>query len=453
MKFNFFCYLFCFCFFCITESYGQINSPYTRFGIGELTANSTVAENGMGGISASLQSLSGQGVNFANPASYSDIQLFTFDVGTVLDTRTLISNNPTGRFSSAYYAPYYVNIAFPLSVKRHIAMNLGFRPFSTVGYSQTSIGYLSDKDSFATNYSGKGGLNVGFIGLAKQWKNGISIGANIGYLFGNITRTTQVSFLDTITYANSIYTNNFNVQSLFFEGGVQYKIKLKAVPTKSNPAIQSIYNLVLGATTQIGQGASASGSILNGTINYNTGGSPTIVDTIKYSQSRSSIYIPAQYRFGISFNKLLGNEFFSANKLTVATEYDFANWVNFKNFQQQTNQQNFTTNNWMARIGAQYSPDPIFTRNYISRISYRAGFYYGKDYINTNGKGQVVIGGSIGMGLPLRKPNYSNQAATINISLEYGRVGSAFNTVLQDYFRVYLGFNFSDLWFIKRRYY
>lgn len=53
-------------------AFAQDNSPYSRYGIGDLTSTTNINNRGMGGITAGYtDQLS---VNFNNPASYSSFQ-------------------------------------------------------------------------------------------------------------------------------------------------------------------------------------------------------------------------------------------------------------------------------------------------------------------------------------------------------------------------------------------
>jgi len=56
----------------ITSAFAQDNSPYSRYGIGDLTSTTNINNRGMGGITAGYtDQLS---VNFNNPASFSSFQ-------------------------------------------------------------------------------------------------------------------------------------------------------------------------------------------------------------------------------------------------------------------------------------------------------------------------------------------------------------------------------------------
>src|SRR5215510_7376888 len=52
-------------------AFSQDNSPYSRYGIGDLVSPSNVAGRAMGGIAAGYIDPYGFSVNYANPASFS----------------------------------------------------------------------------------------------------------------------------------------------------------------------------------------------------------------------------------------------------------------------------------------------------------------------------------------------------------------------------------------------
>src|SRR5206468_10603040 len=90
---------------------------------------------------------------------------------------------------------------------------------------------------------------------------------------------------------------------------------------------------------------------------------------------------------------------------------------------------------------------------YFSRTIYRFGFYTGKDYVKVGGD-LPVYGMSLGFGFPIGNYNRlsPNQFSVINLALEYGKRGNNDNLLKENTFRVSLGFNFSDLWFGKKKY-
>ena len=92
-------------------------------------------------------------------------------------------------------------------------------------------------------------------------------------------------------------------------------------------------------------------------------------------------------------------------------------------------------------------------KSYWNRVTYRAGFYYGKDAVNADGNDLSIYGLTFGTGLPIRKwRSFDNQYTIINTAIEIGKRGNNKNNITESFFRVSLGFNLSDIWFVKRKY-
>jgi hypothetical protein len=70
----------------------QENSPFSRYGLGDLFPGQNIVNRGLGGLSSTY--VDGQSINFYNPASYSANKFVTFDVGINIDNRNLKSANP-----------------------------------------------------------------------------------------------------------------------------------------------------------------------------------------------------------------------------------------------------------------------------------------------------------------------------------------------------------------------
>ena len=105
---------------------------------------------------------------------------------------------------------------------------------------------------------------------------------------------------------------------------------------------------------------------------------------------------------------------------------------------------------WELRAGAQIRPVP--KNNYFSNVSYRAGVFFGTDYIYVAEK-LPVLGTSFGMGLPVRNFNRQNDQFTIiNLAFEFINRGNNNNLLKENLFRISAGLSLSDLWFLKRKY-
>ncbi len=173
-------------------SNAQVNSPFSRYGLGDLVPLQSITTQGMGGLGAAY--FNSQVINNNNPASYSALRLVTYDIGFTLDARSLRSANPVGKYNATNVSPAYLQLAIPLSSTK----NVGLRPKTKVSYSlsQTEPAVFNPADSIQNLYEGNGGLYDVFAGIGKRWKN-FSVGVNVGYEFGKKSTGTRVGKKDT----------------------------------------------------------------------------------------------------------------------------------------------------------------------------------------------------------------------------------------------------------------
>ena len=177
--------------FCIAQE----NSPYSRYGVGNLLPSGNILNRGMGGVSAGFTDPAT--INTVNPATYSNLILTTLDVGVEYDGRTIKSTNPLGTFKSNNAIISYLQVGFPLlsgnkkAIKNRTGWGLtfGLKPISRINYKISSLGSIST-DTTNTIYEGNGGVNEAFIGTALKIKN-FNIGFNSGYLFGSKDYNTK----------------------------------------------------------------------------------------------------------------------------------------------------------------------------------------------------------------------------------------------------------------------
>src|SRR6187200_2987000 len=89
------------------------NSPYSRYGIGDLVPSQNILTRGMGGTSSAYFDF--QSINFVNPASYSRLKVTTFDFGVEIDSKTLRTIDPPSKFNGISPNISYLQLGFPLS--------------------------------------------------------------------------------------------------------------------------------------------------------------------------------------------------------------------------------------------------------------------------------------------------------------------------------------------------
>jgi hypothetical protein len=431
----------------------QENSPYSRYGLGDMYPSQSISSRAMGSLTAAYSD--NQALNADNPATYGDLRsyvnggLVTFDVGTTIDTRTLHSTNPVNKYNSAYFIPSYILIGFPLS-KKHWGMVAGLRPMTRVNYSIESFGRVVD--TLQTLYEGSGGINQAFVGIGKRW-GAFSFGVNGGYLFGKKEISTKKAFLnDSVLYYNSNVDEQQNFGGLYANVGAQLNIKL-GTNTDSLSKIKSTHILRLGAAGMFKQNINVTSDILNETFTYGTAGVVNPQDTVSYrSNASGKVVLPAMFNVGVMFidqQSFLGIA--NDNKWMGGVEMSVGKWGDQYQYPGKTEP---LTNSWMLRGGVQFVPAPFSaTSGFVGHTIYRFGFYTGKDYMEADGHDLRVAAFTFGAGFRVRKFNsYTNQSSIINTSFEIGKRGSNVNNITESFFKFSVGLSLSDIWFIKRKY-
>ncbi len=431
----------------------QVNSPYSRYGIGNLMGSQHIIGRSMGGIQAAyadgLSNNIVQSVNFNNPATYGAFYLVSYDLSLLYDTRTLKSNNPEGIFKSRYLIPSYLAVGMPLNKAKGLGLAFGLRPVSKINYAVITRGRVAN-DSIGTSYEGTGGMNQAFVGIGKRWKQ-VSIGFNTGYTFGRKEISTKKTFLnDTIAYAQSNTGSTTTYGNMFLQLGMQYEVSLKKIENKASKQTEN-YLLRFGATANLQQSLNAKQDQVVETFTVGSIGNFIGIDSIaKFNNVKGTIVMPASYDAGFVFHKTVSSTRGIFEMWSVGAEYSSTLWKNYR-FYGQTDPA--ITNSWAMKLGAQFSPNPQAIRNYLNNVNYRVGFTFGKDYIDADGNGLKTSTISFGAGFPIRKWRaYETQYTVVQTALQVGKRGSSKNNITENFVQLSLGFSLNDTWFIKRKY-
>jgi hypothetical protein len=430
--------------------FSQENSPYSRYGLGDLTPNHNIFTRGMGGISAGvfdyLGNIQGMGSNnFTNPATLGSVTNTVFDIGTEADFRTLKSLNPVKKFSSANSLFSYLNIAFPLASekmkKKNIGwgLSLGLKPVSRIDYKIANYKRLTNIDSLNTLYEGTGGTNQAYFGTGLKIK-GFSFGINAGYMFGSKDYSTRLIFInDTVNYAKSNTQNQTSFGGFFINGGLQYEVILNKDKKTELPKI-----LRFGLYGNLQQKLKASRDNLNETFTYDANSASYRIDSVFDQKNiKGTIEYPSSWGAGFSYQDthwLLGADFESAA------------WSKYRYYGQADQLQN----NWTIRAGGQYYPakEGASVKKYFNFVRYRAGFYYGPDYVKLNSS-RPNFAFTVGTGMPLtslQRINYFGEYVMLNTALEVGGRGNKSNNIKENMVRFSIGIAMNGRWFRKLKY-
>ncbi len=457
---NRFCVLLAVIFYC-TNLQSQENSPFSRYGLGDVYPSQNIGSRAMGGISAAYQP--SQWINSVNPATYSSLRFLdlgngikggrvVYEIGTTIDTRGLHSATPSDKFNSVNFIPSYVQIGVPLSnnLKSSTGLVFGLRPATKVSYSVQEN--KRSFDSMQTIYEGNGGLNQAFIGLGKRIGN-FSFGVNAGYEFGQKNISTKIDFLnDSVLYYRSNSSDSTSFGGFFINPGIYSAFKLKQV---NNPTtkIPETYFLSIGASGTLQQHLNATKSVNRQTFTYGTSGEFIQIDSVyKLADIKGKIEMPLSYTAGFRFYKMMGAEsprVIPVTKWSFGADYTATKWTDYRFFDQPDQ----INDSWRVSAGGEITPDPLNGNTFWSRSTYKVGFYAGKNYINADGNGYNERALTFGTAFNLRKfRSIDNQSTLINTAFEIGKRGTSVNNLTETFFKLSVGLALSDLWFIHRKY-
>ncbi len=393
------------------------NSPYTRYGLGELREPSLGGSQAMGGIGYGLRSHNS--INPANPASYSaiDSMTFLFDMGvTGLASHF---NDATGSRSTHNGNLDYMAMQMPLG--KYMATSIGIIPYSFTGYDYSISGMkkidgLSDTINYTQSYKGTGGISQLYGGLSVRLFKHISLGANAIYLFGNNTYSRVLSISDI---SNSSLTSHATSEYI--------KIDVAS------------FNVRLGA--QVFGKVSNKGYVTVGAMfepKMNLHGSYDML----IQGLDSTVKVPTSHYFETPMQFGLGASYTYDNRLTLGADFLHQNWANAKYF----GQTGVLRNRNKFSVGGEYIDNP-YGKSYFQRMSFRFGAYYSTSYVNVNGYTPSQKAITCGFGFPLR-----SSRSLINTSFEYGIKGeSTANSIKENYFRFTLDLSLNEIWFMKRK--
>ena len=408
------------------------NSPYSQFGLGTLAPQSTGFNRGMNSLAYGFHE-SNQ-INFQNPASYSalDSLSFIFDAGVSLQ---MTNFEEKGRQKNANNGNIeYISAAF--RAFKHVGVSFGLLPYTNVGYNYTSSNNINSKQNpsleeptYSNTFSGSGGLRQVYLGLGWEPIKGLSLGANIAYLWGELERTVINSY--SYSYINTLSkTYSYDVRSYKVDFGLQYTHKIS---TKDAITLGLSYSLghKLGSNAVCNIISKNSQTAVNDTTNY------SIKDALK---------LPHVYGIGVMWDH--------NNRLKLGFDYQMQKWsdIEMPQFNVINNKASYTLVGGQLKdmqkftFGGEYCKGDRY-RGFFSRLHYRAGVSYSTPYIMINNQdGPKEISASIGLGIPI--VNNYNHKSLLNVGAEWVN-RSATGLIKENMFRINIGLTFNERWFAK----
>jgi hypothetical protein len=408
-------------------SYSQNStlSPYSRFGIGDLTFKGFAYQRGMAGLSIGYTNPST--INVGNPASYAFDSIMVMEIG--VNSEALFSRQNDVSTSGLNADLNSLAMAFPI-VKNKLGFSFGIIPFSSTGYnivSESKIDTLNQISDINYLYKGTGGYTKYYLGAGVKITKSLSFGVNANYLFGNVINQRKEEFTNSIFF-NTNYQDELSLSDFYFEYGINWKHSLK-----------NDKSIAIGLTASPSQNISGERNIL--WLNYKKGatGFDVIKDTVFLSlENQGEVVMPASYGLGFCISKL--------NKWNYGADVKIQNWSEYESFGVKDN----LNNSFSISAGGSYVPNNLISSKYASRIEYRFGAYFNKSYLNLNNNGDLNdVGVCLGVGLPIKR----NFQSKVNCSLQFGKRGTLSNNLVREqYIRLSIGLTFNEVWFIKKKY-
>ena len=402
--------------FCgVSVAQNNTNSPYTRYGYGQLAEPGSGNSRAMGGIAYGLRDK--YQTNFANPASYTavDSLTFLFDGGISLQT----VNFSDGRLKQNAKNSSFDYITMQFRASKWAAVSLGLQPYSNVGYSLgTSEEETDDAPSNAVVYSGEGGLHQLYLGTGFKILKNLSVGANISYLWGDITRSRTQSIGVSSAYASTT-TNYTSLSSYKLDFGAQYTFLWNKK-----------HALTLGAVFSPGHDLSVGDDYVVDYLGNSTDGYTTTTrDTV------ATYGIPTTLGFGATY--------VYDSRLTVGADFMLQQWDDVAYM----SNKNAFCNRTRISVGAEFMPNPM-SRNYLGAVKYRLGAFYSQPYYKIDGeRAATEYGLTAGFGLPIPRTR-----SVLSLSAQYVRTdGKNAKFLDENTLRICVGVTFNERWFFKRK--
>jgi hypothetical protein len=413
--------------FCGLSGYAQqdlnnnnTTSPYSRFGLGELNHYGYGRTAAMGG--ASIGARHSVQVNTANPASFNANDSLSFVMEFGIDGKFSNFKSSSGTMNASDFNFRYLAMSLPIN--RIIGIGFGLQPYSDMGNEVQYSEIVPNVGNVAYKYFGEGSTSKAFFGASVMPVKGLSVGANLNYIFGRLNQNSSTNFDDATLYDISS-TEGLRLSDFYLTYGLQYDYKIK--PN---------HYLSFGVTLENQSDINAYHRII--TVKSISIGTSSLMDTIQFQpEKKESIILPGTIGAGISYHKI--------NKLEVNADYYYAAWSKSEFYGKPVE---YLSDRSRISAGFEYIPEAFSIRSYVKRVKYRAGIHHESSYLTLNNTQIKEFGVSFGAGLPLYKSK-----STANFAVEFGKQGTTSNDLVRNlYTRFSLYLNLYDYWFIKRKF-
>ncbi|GBU06674.1 membrane protein [Bacteroidales bacterium] len=367
----------------------------------------------MGGIGYGLKS--SEIINPINPASFSNVDSMSFMIDMGISARLGWFSDEDRTVRKFNGNIEYLAMQFPLS--KTLGMGLGLKQISSVGYDYGNISGTG-QSAVVHTYSGSGGLSEVYGGISYKLFKGFSLGANIGYLFGDLKHGSKVGYYDVENFTDE-YIDTLRVNGLDYELGFQYTYPL-------SKGKQITIGGVFSPKRSVG------GKYMESYVQRNI--SNSVVERKDSTTYNLGLEMPTTIGIGFTYNEM--------DRLTLGADFTMEAWES-ATFYGDTDK--FRNSNKFS-LGGEYIPQ-YKSRKFLERVRYRFGAKHSNSYVLVNNSGYKEYGVSLGFGLPM-----NDGRSLLNTSFEFTKVSPESKQLVgEQYFKFTFSYTFNELWFFQRK--
>lgn len=405
-------------------------SPYSIYGIGDISKEGTAFNKGMGGTGIATRNK--RFINYLNPAAVTARDSLAFMADFGLSQKNTVYKQGDIKSGNNTFNIYDFVMSFP--IYRSSAFMVGITPFSDVGYDFSSIEtdpeIIGNTGNVSYDSYGTGSIYQIFFGAGVTFWKKLSLGAEAIYYFGNLDKVTNM------TYSNSSYRSinsghDFALNAASGKFGLQFEQK-----------IAGNVSMTVGATYRLGT------DLKGYTTEYRYANLSSVSDTLRHNidtLAGSGLRIADELGVGIA---LKGGDKWVAEFDYLRSDWSKSGFDKANGFGISGDSKFSSTVSQSFRAGFEFVPNRNDIRYFFKRCAYRGGVYYDQAYYKLDGNNVNSMGVTLGITLPVFR--WYNG---LTLGVDMGQRASTRNNMIRERYAMFVvGFNIHDIWFQKMQY-
>lgn len=405
-------------------------SPYSIYGIGDISKEGTAFNKGMGGTGIATRNK--RFINYLNPASVTARDSLSFMADFGLSQKNTVYRQGDIKSANNTFNIYDFVMSFP--IYRSSAFMVGITPFSDVGYDFSSVEtdpeIIGNTGNITYDSFGSGSVYQVFFGAGVTFWKKLSLGAEAIYYFGNIDKVTNMDYMNS-SYRSINSGNDLSINAFTGKFGLQYEQK-----------IAGNVSMTLGATYRLGTGMKGYAT------EYRYANLSSVTDTLRHNVdtlASSGLRIADEIGLGLA---LKGGDKWSVELNYLRSDWTQSGFDGARGFGVSGDSKFSSTVSQSFRAGFEIVPNRNDIRYFFKRCAYRAGVYYDQSYYKLDGNNVNSMGLTLGITLPVFR--WYNG---LTLGVDVGQRASARNNMIRERYAMFvIGFNIHDIWFQKPKY-